>query len=55
LPLWIGENHIRNGELPRRRLVWVGAIVEDAEALAKYERLIPGTNGFNEFVQQAVA
>jgi hypothetical protein len=32
-----------------------GALVEDAESLAKYERLLPGTNGFNEFVQPAVA
>jgi hypothetical protein len=32
-----------------------GATTEDAETLARYERLIPNTNGFNEFVQQAVA
>ena len=32
-----------------------GATTEDAEALAKYARLVPGTNGFNEFVQGATA
>ena len=32
-----------------------GAIVEDAEELAKYERLARGTNGFMDFVAKAIA
>jgi hypothetical protein len=32
-----------------------GAIVDDAEELAKYERLLKGTNAFNDFVQNALA
>lgn len=31
------------------------ATTEDAEMLAHYERLIPNTNGFNEYVQAAIA
>ena len=29
--------------------------ITDAEMLAHYERLIPNTNGFNEYVQTAIA
>jgi hypothetical protein len=32
-----------------------GAIVDDAEELAKYERLARGTNGFLDFVAKAIA
>jgi hypothetical protein len=32
-----------------------GAIVDDAEELAKYGRLLKGTNAFNDFVQNALA
>jgi hypothetical protein len=32
-----------------------GATVEDAEELARYERLPRGTNGFNDFVARAIA
>jgi hypothetical protein len=34
-----------------------GAIVDDAEELAKYkyERFLKGTNAFNDFVQNALA
>ena len=32
-----------------------GAIVDDAEELAKYERLARGTNGFMDFVAKAIA
>ena len=31
-----------------------GAIVDDAEELAKYERLARGTNGFMDFVAKAI-
>jgi hypothetical protein len=52
------------GELPpllRRSVLLVkdkvasGTTLEDAETLAAYARLARGTNGFNEFVQDAVA
>jgi hypothetical protein len=32
-----------------------GATVEDAEELARYERLPRGTNGFLDFVAKAIA
>jgi hypothetical protein len=32
-----------------------GTTVEDAETLAQYERLAPGTNGFNDYVQAAIS
>jgi hypothetical protein len=32
-----------------------GTTVEDAEKLAEYERLAPGTNGFNDYVGAAIA
>jgi hypothetical protein len=32
-----------------------GATIEDAETLARYERLAPGTNGYNDYVQKAAA
>jgi hypothetical protein len=31
-----------------------GATAEDAEALAKYHGLVPTTNAFKEFVQEAI-
>jgi hypothetical protein len=33
----------------------VGATIEYAETLAKYERLAPGTVGFSDYVQAAAA
>ena len=55
----------RRGQLPKRATASTsahvahkeasGATVEDAETLAKYERLIPLTNAFNDFVQAALA
>ena len=32
-----------------------GTTFEDAETLARYSRLAPGTNGFNDFVAEALA
>jgi hypothetical protein len=32
-----------------------GATIQDGETLAKYERLMPGTNGFGDFVDKAKA
>jgi len=32
-----------------------GAIVDDAEEIAKYERLLRGTNAFNDFVSKVIA
>jgi hypothetical protein len=32
-----------------------GCVFEDAEVLAKYAKLLPGTNGYSEFVRQAMA
>lgn len=32
-----------------------GTTADDAETLARYARLLPGTNGFNSFVQDAMA
>jgi hypothetical protein len=52
------------GELPptlRRNILLIkdktasGATLEDAETLAAYAKLARGTNGFNEFVQDAIA
>lgn len=32
-----------------------GTTMEDAETLAQYARLVPGTTGYNDFVQSAMA
>jgi hypothetical protein len=46
---------LRQGVLVIKDKVASGATVEDAKTLAEYERLVPGTNGFNDFVASAVA
>lgn len=46
---------LRQGVLLIKDKVASGTTVEDAETLAKYERLAPGTNGFNDYVGAAIA
>jgi hypothetical protein len=53
---FLGElpTKLRNSALLIKDKVASGARPEDAEVLASYERLVPATNAYNEFVQQAV-
>jgi hypothetical protein len=46
---------LRRSVLLMEGKVAAGTTVEDAETLAAYERLVHGTNGFNEFVESAIA
>jgi hypothetical protein len=46
---------LRNSVLVIEDKVASGATVEDAETIARYERLRPGTNAFNDFVDAAMA
>lgn len=46
---------LRQGVLLIADKIATGTTMEDAEALAGYERLVDGTTGFNDFVQGAIA
>jgi len=46
---------LRNSVLLIKEKIGSGATVEDAETLARHERLRPATNAFNEFVDRAMA
>lgn len=46
---------LRQSVLLIENKVWSGTTVEDAETLARYARLTPGTVGFGDFVQAASA
>jgi hypothetical protein len=46
---------LRSGVLLMQERAASGATVEDAEVLARYEQLVPGTNAFNEFVAEAIS
>jgi hypothetical protein len=46
---------LRNAVLLIKGKQAVGAIAEDAEALATYAGLVRGTNGFNAFVEGAIS
>ena len=45
---------LRQGVLLIEDKVPSGTTMEDAETLAQYAGLVPGANGFNDFVQDAV-
>jgi hypothetical protein len=44
---------LRNGVLLIPERIAIGATVKDAEVLASYERLVPETNAFNDYVAEA--
>jgi hypothetical protein len=46
---------LRHSVLLIKDKVAAGTTADDAEALAQYARLLPGTNGFNEFVGRAMS